>query len=44
MNQIDLQGLVQLNGLDWAYVDRWAAEWDVSDRLRALRAVAGGRA
>jgi hypothetical protein len=42
-DQIDLQGLVQLDGLDWAYVERWAAEWDVSDRLRALRGVAAGR-
>jgi hypothetical protein len=42
-DQIDLQGLVQLDGLDWAHVERWAAEWDVSDRLRALRGVAAGR-
>jgi len=42
-DQIDLQGLGQLDGLDWAYVERWAAEWDVSDRLRALRGVAAGR-
>lgn len=36
-DQIDLLGLVQLDGLDWAYVERWAAAWDVEDRLRALR-------
>lgn len=33
----DLLGLLALPGLDWAHVDRWAAEWDVSERLAALR-------
>lgn len=36
-DRIDLLGLLQLDGLDWAYVERWAAAWDVVDRLRALR-------
>ena len=36
-DRIDLLGLVQLDGLDWAYVERWAVAWDVADRLRALR-------
>jgi hypothetical protein len=33
----DLLGLVALPDLDWAYVARWAAEWDVAERLAALR-------
>ena len=36
-DQIDASGLARLEGLDWPYVERWAAEWDVTDRLRALR-------
>jgi hypothetical protein len=36
-DQIDLLGLVALPDLDWAYVERWAAEWDVGARLAALR-------
>ena len=36
-DRIDLLGLMQLDGLDWGYVERWAAAWDVVDRLRALR-------
>jgi hypothetical protein len=40
-DQIDLQGLIRLAALDWAYVERWATEWGVSDRLRALRDRAG---
>lgn len=43
-DEIDLLGLVRLDGLDWTYVERWAAEWELADRLRALRiaAVRGG--
>jgi hypothetical protein len=33
----DLLGLVALPDLDWAHVERWAAEWDVADRLASLR-------
>ncbi len=39
-DQIDLLGLVRLEELDWTYIERWAAEWEVVDRLRALRAAA----
>lgn len=35
---IDLTGLVKLPGLDWGYVERWAAEWGVTDRLERARA------
>lgn len=37
-DQGDLAGLVRLPGLDWAYVEGWAEQWGVLDRLRALRA------
>ncbi len=37
-DRIDLEGLVRLPGLDWPYVERWAAEWDVLGMLRQLRA------
>ncbi|HJW70905.1 MAG TPA: hypothetical protein VJ829_16250 [Candidatus Binatia bacterium] len=37
-DHVDLLGLVQLDALDWAYVEHWAAEWCVADRLRVLRA------
>lgn len=33
----DLLGLVALPELDWVYVERWAAEWDVMERLAELR-------
>jgi hypothetical protein len=36
-DQVDLLGLAALPDLDWAYVERWAAEWGVADRLRRLR-------
>ncbi len=36
-DQVDLLGLAQLDGLDWAYVERWAAAWEVGDQLQALR-------
>lgn len=35
-DRIDLEGLIQLPELDWSYVERWAAEWDVADRLRTV--------
>jgi hypothetical protein len=34
---VDLRNLVALAELDWVYIEHWAAEWDVSDRLAALR-------
>lgn len=33
----DLLGLVALPDLDWPYVERWATEWDVADKLTSLR-------
>jgi hypothetical protein len=36
-DRIDLLGLVALTGLDWSYVERWADEWQVRDRLDTLR-------
>lgn len=36
-DQLDLLGLVALPDLDWAHVERWAAEWDVAERLATLR-------
>jgi hypothetical protein len=38
----DLLGLVALPGLDWAHVERWATEWDVAEKLAALRRPAIG--
>lgn len=40
-DRIDLLGLVALPGLDWSYVERWADEWQVRDRLDALRIESG---
>jgi hypothetical protein len=37
-DQIDLRGLTTLPSLDWTYVERWASEWGVTDRLRRLHA------
>lgn len=34
---IDLRNLLALPALDWEYIDRWAAAWDVLDRLAPLR-------
>jgi hypothetical protein len=34
---IDLRNLVALPDLDWAHIERWAAAWDVLDRLAPLR-------
>lgn len=39
-DQLDLLGLVRLDGLDWAYVEAWATEWEVAERLHELRAKA----
>jgi hypothetical protein len=36
-DQIDLLGLAELSDIDWAYVEAWAAEWQVSDRLQRVR-------
>jgi hypothetical protein len=36
-DRIDLDGLVHLPSIDWAYVERWADEWQIGDRLRALK-------
>lgn len=36
-DQGDLDGLARRPGIDWAYVERWANEWGVEARLRALR-------
>ncbi len=36
-DQIDLQGLIQLPGLDWAYIEHWSGEWGVLDRLARVR-------
>jgi hypothetical protein len=30
----------RLEELDWTYIERWATEWEVVDRLRALRVAA----
>lgn len=38
----DLLGLLALPDLDWAHVERWAAEWDVAERLAALRRYRSG--
>ncbi len=40
-DQGDLDGLARLPGIDWAYVERWAREWEVGARLERLRAQAG---
>jgi len=37
-DRADLAGLVTVPDVDWSYVERWAEEWDVSDRLAAIRA------
>lgn len=33
----DALELVRLPGLDWDYIERWAATWRVLDRLQELR-------
>lgn len=37
-DQVDLLGLVALEGLDWRYIEAWAERWDVTDVLARLRA------
>jgi hypothetical protein len=39
-DRADLDGLVRLEGIDWSYVERWAAEWEVVELLRRVRAQA----
>jgi hypothetical protein len=41
-DRADLAGLMALDNVDWAYVERWAGEWDVLERLDRLRAGADG--
>lgn len=36
-DRADLAALTALPDLDWDHVERWAAEWQVEDRLRRLR-------
>lgn len=36
-DRIDLEGLIALPDVDWQYVQKWAALWDVADRLTRLR-------
>ncbi|MEX0783388.1 MAG: nucleotidyl transferase AbiEii/AbiGii toxin family protein [Dehalococcoidia bacterium] len=37
-DQVDAINLGKIEGLDWDYIERWAAEWSVSERLDTLRA------
>ena len=37
---IDLAGLARLPSIDWAYIERWAVEWGVTDRLARVRSSA----
>ncbi len=37
-DQDDLRELAVADGLDWSYVEQWAEEWDVRERLARLRA------
>lgn len=36
-DRADLAGLITVPGIDWSYVEHWASEWDVVERLRAIR-------
>ena len=36
-DQADLDGLLGLGALDWAYVEKWATTWGVLDRLHRKR-------
>jgi hypothetical protein len=36
-DQVDLEGLLGLGALDWAYVEKWAMVWGVLDRLQSKR-------
>jgi Nucleotidyltransferase of unknown function (DUF6036) len=33
----DLRELSRVGGLDWAYIEHWADEWQVTDRLKQVR-------
>jgi hypothetical protein len=35
-DQVDLFGLVELPDIDWTYVERWAEEWQIRDRLERV--------
>jgi DNA-binding transcriptional regulator/RsmH inhibitor MraZ len=37
-DQVDAINLGKIEGLDWDYIERWAVEWSVSERVDALRA------
>jgi len=37
-DQGDLDGLSRLPGIDWRYIERWAQEWGIEQRLGTLRA------
>jgi hypothetical protein len=41
-DRLDLLGLLQLPGIDWPYVTRWAREWEVDSLLAELRAQVAG--
>lgn len=36
-DRIDLEGLIRLPDLDWPYIEKWAGEWDVLERLHIVR-------
>lgn len=36
-DQADIEGLLGLGALDWAYVEKWATTWGVLDRLHRKR-------
>ncbi len=40
-DQVDLVGLVALPNIDWAYVEHWSEEWQITDRLQRIRDGAG---
>jgi len=37
-DQDDLREMGRIEGIDWGYIEHWAAIWDVLDRLAILRA------
>jgi hypothetical protein len=36
-DRIDLVELSALPGIDWSYIDHWAREWQITERLERLR-------
>ncbi|MSP60496.1 MAG: hypothetical protein EXR72_09180 [Myxococcales bacterium] len=36
---IDIRNLMAIPSLDWAYLQRWARDWEVEDRLARMRAL-----